>query len=182
MSVAKPDLRVVRAVVPLALALAACDASPGAQPSPAAAPAAPTAAGKAAPAAAPRGEATEPELADELFAESSQNRDPFRSSLADVVNPPPTNVDVLVQMAEYSLEELKLIGTVSGGAAPRAMFEDPQGAGVIVQRGDHISRSAARVTRILPSKVIVEIRKQRQGQKPEVSVREIELAPETAIQ
>lgn len=122
-------------------------------------------------------------LADELFVESLQNRDPFHSYLGEVARPTgevETDLNVLLQ--EYSLDDLQLMATIAGGTAPRAMFRDPAGMGVIVQRGDHISRAQALVTRILAGKVIVELRRAIGGQKTEITTREIDLNLEGMVQ
>ncbi len=57
---------------------------------------------------------------------------------------------------KYSLEELALIAVVSGDESPRAMFRDPLGLGQTVKQGDFISKSGARVSKILSDRVIVE--------------------------
>ncbi len=59
--------------------------------------------------------------------------------------------------AKYSLDELILIAVISGDANPRAMFRDPTGLGQTVKRGDYLSKSAARVTKILSDRVVLEM-------------------------
>jgi Tfp pilus assembly protein PilP len=58
---------------------------------------------------------------------------------------------------KFALEELTLIGIVSGDANPRAMFRDPSGLGQTLKRGDYISKAAARVSKILSDRVILEL-------------------------
>jgi Tfp pilus assembly protein PilP len=59
--------------------------------------------------------------------------------------------------AKFSLEELTLIAVITGDANPRAMFRDPTGLGQTVKRGDYLSRSAARITKILSDRVVLEM-------------------------
>jgi len=98
-------------------------------------------------------------LRDEDFAENEErNRDPFRSYLrlfTDKQGPKTPKVPAIFD--KFALEELTLIGIVSGDAVPRAMFRDPGGLGQTIKRGDYISKSAARVTKILSDRVILEL-------------------------
>jgi Tfp pilus assembly protein PilP len=99
-------------------------------------------------------------LREEDFAESDDNnRDPFRSYIDTWIERSPkinTNV-VSAIFGKYSLEELTLIAVISGDANPRAMFRDPVGLGQTVKRGDYLSKSAARITKILSDRVILEL-------------------------
>ncbi|MEK6606395.1 MAG: hypothetical protein AABZ30_01930 [Myxococcota bacterium] len=135
------------------------------------------------PVAAAQAEAADDTLGDELFVESPQSRDPFKSFIEDVVAPVTIDDQSEVLMEDFSLDELVLIATISGGTAPRAMFRDPHSTGVIVQRGDYVSSAKAKVTRILSSKVIVELKEEKgnvQGQN--VVAREIYLHPEAPLE
>jgi Tfp pilus assembly protein PilP len=99
-------------------------------------------------------------LREEDFAENDDsNRDPFRSYLDTWIErgPKVTMTTVSAVCAKYSLEELTLIAVVSGDANPRAMFRDPTGLGQTVKRGDYISKSAARITKILSDRVVLEM-------------------------
>jgi Tfp pilus assembly protein PilP len=99
-------------------------------------------------------------LREEDFAENDEtNRDPFRSYLDTWIErgPKVTMSTVSAVCAKYSLEELTLIAVVSGDANPRAMFRDPTGLGTSVKRGDYLSKSAARVTKILSDRVVLEM-------------------------
>lgn len=128
-----------------------------ASPSPAAAEAdAPTdpAAAAAARAAALRKKV----LRDEDFVENEEvNRDPFHSYLrlfVEKVTIKSRKVPAIFD--KYGLDELSLIAIVSGDADPRAMFRDASGLGQTVKKGDYISKTAARITKILSDRVIVE--------------------------
>jgi Tfp pilus assembly protein PilP len=156
----------------LAHALAAEPPKPGAKPAAASAgapaPAKPTPAMPAPAAAATPAEALAQRLAvlrrkvlrEEDFAENDDsNRDPFRSYLDTWIERGPrvTMATVSAVCAKYSLEELTLIAVISGDANPRGMFRDPTGLGQTVKRGDYISKSAARVTKILSDRVVLEM-------------------------
>jgi type IV pilus assembly protein PilP len=82
-----------------------------------------------------------PEYTENDFVESDRNRDPFRSFL---VQNQPVNRQLLnqrkVELAQYSIDELKLIAIVQGSDKPRAMFVDPTGKGTVVYKGTFICR------------------------------------------
>ena len=99
-------------------------------------------------------------LREEDFAENDDsNRDPFRSYLDTWIERGPriTTSVVSAVFAKYSLEELTLIAVITGDANPRAMFRDPTGMGQSVKRGDYLSKSAARITKILSDRVVLEL-------------------------
>lgn len=83
-----------------------------------------------------------PEYTENDFVESERNRDPFRSFFAQTQ---PAAKQALNQrkiaIAEYSLDELKLVAIVLGSDRPRAMFVDPSGKGTVVYKGTFICRS-----------------------------------------
>ena len=80
---------------------------------------------------------------DEDFAESDTNRDPFRSfeSMFVVDAPELDRGGRDVTMADTGIDEMRLIGVVTGFANPRAMIIDRDGIGHAVRRGDYIGRS-----------------------------------------
>jgi type IV pilus assembly protein PilP len=82
-----------------------------------------------------------PEYTENDFVESDRNRDPFRSF---IVQNQPVNRQALnqrkVELAQYSLDELKLVAIVQGADQPRAMFVDPSGKGTVVYKGTFICR------------------------------------------
>jgi type IV pilus assembly protein PilP len=82
-----------------------------------------------------------PEYTENDFVESDRNRDPFRSFL---VEQQPANKEALnqrkVELAQYSIDELKLIAIVQGSDQSRAMFLDPSGKGTVVYRGTFVCR------------------------------------------
>lgn len=82
-----------------------------------------------------------PEYTENDFVESDHNRDPFRSFL---VQNQPVNRQALnqrkVELAQYSIDELKLVAIVSGAEPSSAMFVDPSGKGTVVYRGTFVCR------------------------------------------
>lgn len=75
------------------------------------------------------------------FAESDANRDPFRSFAADLLARTRTSVTIQrkVLVDRYSLEELKLVGLVTG-APSRALLIDPTGLGWGAKVGDFVGK------------------------------------------
>lgn len=82
-----------------------------------------------------------PEYTENDFVESDRNRDPFRSFLVQnqTVNKQSLN-QRKVELAQYSIDELKLVAIVQGADQPRAMFVDPSGKGTVVYRGTFVCR------------------------------------------
>lgn len=82
------------------------------------------------------------EFAENDFAESDRNRDPFRTYVLTIG--PETKKIAHVQrdviLPQYSLDELKLVAIVNGGEYPRAMMVDPGGKGWVIKRGDWVGR------------------------------------------
>ena|GEM_PF-1892232 len=117
-------------------------------------------------------------LTDQDFVEGVANRDPFRSFLGEFAKPvrEVTRTQRKVKLQRYGLDEIKLIGIVTGGVRPRAMFRNPKGVGVVVVRGEYISKSEGRVKDIRGDKVIIEITGSSEEQL-KVADRTIELHP-----
>ena len=81
-----------------------------------------------------------PEYVENDFVESDRNRDPFRSFLVQHPTAPEPQNQRKVELAQYSIDELKLIAIVQGSDQPRAMFTDPSGKGTVVYKGTYICR------------------------------------------
>ena len=154
------------------LLLAGVSLAPWAENARAAAPAAPAKPAPAPPAPAPAPGAAEAlqqrltilrrkVLRDEDFNETDDaNRDPFRSFLGIFSdrNPRVTSQQIVPSIfGKFALEELTLIAVITGDANTRAMFRDPSGLGQVIKRGDYLSKSAARVTKILSDRVVLEL-------------------------
>jgi type IV pilus assembly protein PilP len=83
-----------------------------------------------------------PEYTENDFVESDRNRDPFRSFL--VQNQTATKQALnqrKIELAQYSIDELKLVAIQTGGDQARAMFVDPSGKGTVVYKGSFVCRS-----------------------------------------
>lgn len=83
-----------------------------------------------------------PEYTENDFVESDRNRDPFRSFLVQnqQVNAQALKNQRKVELAQYSIDELKLVAIVQGADQPRAMFVDPSGKGTVVYKGTFVCR------------------------------------------
>ena len=79
---------------------------------------------------------------DSDFVETDDSRDPFRSfaSALEDQTLPQARVQRQVMIDSYSLDELKLVGIVTGSTEARAMLVDPTGMGWIVKRGQYIGK------------------------------------------
>jgi len=163
-------------------------APPPKAPPPSAAPAAAPASPAAAAVAAARpplnpnkdallAEVRKRQLGNEDFQEGEANRDPFRSFLSTfAVQPTVVGKQHKIIMEKFTLDELKLVGIVSGdGVSPRAMFVDPGGLGVSVVRGDHVSKADALITRIAPDRVFFQMEEDMGGGKTKSIERVVEL-------
>ncbi len=82
-----------------------------------------------------------PEYTENDFVESDRNRDPFRSF---IIQNQQVSKQALnqrkVELAQYSIDELKLVAIVQGADQPRAMFVDPSGKGTVVYKGTFVCR------------------------------------------
>lgn len=123
-------------------------------------------------------------LRDEDFNETDDsNRDPFRSFTGIFTD---RGARVSVQQVvpaifgKFALEELTLIAVITGDANPRAMFRDPSGLGQVIKRGDYLSKSAARVTKILSDRVVLELAEVASGGETRALEKAILVDPEGA--
>ncbi|MCS6898765.1 MAG: hypothetical protein RMJ98_03470 [Myxococcales bacterium] len=86
---------------------------------------------------------TAPILSEADFTRSDSNRDPFASyvELLKPVKEDAARVRTQALADRFSLNELKLVGIITGNTAPRAMFIDPEGKGWIVGLGQLLGRA-----------------------------------------
>lgn len=77
------------------------------------------------------------------FSESEKSRDPFRNFAGMFVEEARSKVKSQreVLLDQYSVEDLKLVGIVTGIDVPKAMVVDPTGKGHVVQRGQFLGRA-----------------------------------------
>lgn len=80
---------------------------------------------------------------EEDFVETELSRDPFRSFIRMFAeeNKSAAKTQREVLLDRYSIDELKLVGIVTGTAEHRAMLVDPTGTGWIVHRGQFIGKA-----------------------------------------
>jgi Tfp pilus assembly protein PilP len=123
-------------------------------------------------------------LRDEDFNETDDaNRDPFRSFTGIFTDRGPrASLQQVVPaiFGKFALEELTLIAVITGDANPRAMFRDPSGLGQVIKRGDYVSKSAARVTKILSDRVVLELAEAASGGETRALEKAILVNPEGA--
>lgn len=84
-----------------------------------------------------------PQYRDEDFVEANENRDPFHNYAALFQAQAPASSEVTrdVIMSDTGVEEMRVIGIVTGMADPRAMIVDRAGVGHTVRRGDWLGRN-----------------------------------------
>jgi len=78
---------------------------------------------------------------DTDFAESEQNRDPFRSFLTDPRAKGAMVAQRTVLMPNTPIDGMRLIAIITGIDQPRAMIVDEQGVGYVTTRGDFVGRA-----------------------------------------
>jgi len=83
------------------------------------------------------------ELQEVEFSESERSRDPFRAYTTSFVEEArsKTKSQREVVMEDFSIDDMHLIGIVTGGVEPRVMLVDPRGYGHVVHRGQFIGRA-----------------------------------------
>lgn len=83
------------------------------------------------------------ELREVEFSESERSRDPFRAYGSSFVEEArsQTKSQREVVMEDFSIDEMHLVGIVTGGVEPRALLVDPRGFGHVVHRGQFIGRA-----------------------------------------
>jgi len=101
----------------------------------------PAAAGKGAPGAS-AGPAARVEISEAEFTETERSRDPFRTFtrrfLEEARGRARSQREVV--LAQYGVDELKLIGIVTRIQPAKAMLVDPTGKGHVIQRGQFVGR------------------------------------------
>jgi type IV pilus assembly protein PilP len=79
-------------------------------------------------------------------------RDPFRSFIAgqredEIRSPTP--------LQRYEIDQYDLVGIVWGGAMPRAMVQDPEQTGHVIELGTYIGKNWGKVTQITSKEVVI---------------------------
>ncbi len=118
------------------------------------------AASKAAADAAPNAKAKERDPLDEAIAAAEEysynpigKRDPFRSFLSfgarDERDTPRT------PLQKFEIDQYRLVGIIWGVDRPRALVEDPERVGHVMEIGTYIGRNWGKVTQITSGEVVV---------------------------
>jgi len=80
-------------------------------------------------------------------------RDPFRSFLSLGTR---TDTDhPRTPLQRYEIDQYTLVGIVWGVERPRALVEDPDGVGHVMEIGTYIGKNWGKVTQISPTEVVV---------------------------
>ncbi len=82
-------------------------------------------------------------------------RDPFRSLIEEVRAPSVENTVCTEPLCQWDLDQLTLVGVVTGEANPLAMVEDPGGRGYLLRRSSRVGKQGGKVTQILRDTVTV---------------------------
>jgi len=82
-------------------------------------------------------------------------RDPFRSLVDEQRLPTQTQTTCKDPLCQWDLDQLVLVGVVTGDANPLAMVEDPMGRGYVIHRNTRMGKQGGKVTQILRDAVTV---------------------------
>ena len=80
-------------------------------------------------------------------------RDPFRSFLN--LGPGPEGPSLALPTQKFEIDQYKLVGLVWGIDRPRALVQDPDGMGHVLEIGTYIGKNWGKVTQITSGEVIV---------------------------
>ena len=81
-------------------------------------------------------------------------RDPFKSYFDSFKEKQKKNRQ-LGPLEKFDLDQLKLVGIISGISSPRALIEDPKGKGYIVRQGTRIGKNRGKIKQIKNNQVTV---------------------------
>ncbi len=84
-------------------------------------------------------------------------RDPFRPYFVDqaLEEEAKQTTRALTDLEKYEIEQLKLVGVVTGTSTPSAMVEDPTGEGHTIMIGTLMGRHGGRVSKIKRDEVVI---------------------------
>jgi type IV pilus assembly protein PilP len=86
-------------------------------------------------------------------------RDPFLSFVATRTPVAVSSVktpDIKTPLQRYSLDQLKVVGIISGGELRKALLEDDVGKGYVVSAGDAVGSEGGRIAAIQKDRIIIE--------------------------
>jgi type IV pilus assembly protein PilP len=86
-------------------------------------------------------------------------RDPFQPFIATQTPVMPSGEEMpITPLQKYDLSQLKLVAIMVGKGEGKAMVEDSEGKGYIVEKGVYVGRNFGKVKTILKDRVIIEER------------------------
>ena len=86
-------------------------------------------------------------------------RDPFQPFIATQTPVKPIGEEVpITPLQKYDLSQLKLVAILVGKGEGRAMVEDAEGKGYIIEKGVYVGRNFGKVKAVLKDRVIIEER------------------------
>jgi Tfp pilus assembly protein PilP len=86
-------------------------------------------------------------------------RDPFKSFVATrapVEAPSEKSPRIKTPLQRYSLDQLKVVGIITGGNVREALLEDDVGKGYVVVVGDEVGSEGGKITAIQPDRIVIE--------------------------
>ena len=86
-------------------------------------------------------------------------RDPFKSFVTMRTGVPSRTAKaprVKTPLQRYSLDQLKVVGIITGGPVRRALLEDDVGKGYVVSMGDAVGSEGGKITSIQKDRIIIE--------------------------
>jgi Tfp pilus assembly protein PilP len=120
---------------------------------------------KARPKVAPRKDTQTPiptpakEVERDYVYDPAEKRDPFQPFIAMQTPVKPVDEDIpITPLQKYELSQLKLVAIMIGKGEGRAMIEDAQGKGYIVEKGVYVGSNFGKVKAVLKDRVIIEER------------------------
>jgi len=89
----------------------------------------------------------------------TDKRDPFQPFIAAQTPVKPIGEAVpITPLQKYDLSQLKLVAILVGKGEGRAMVEDSEGKGYIIEKGVYVGRNFGKVKAVLKDRVIIEER------------------------
>jgi Tfp pilus assembly protein PilP len=89
----------------------------------------------------------------------TDKRDPFQPFIATQTPVMPAGEEVpITPLQKYDLSQLKLVAIMVGKGDGKAMVEDAEGKGYIVEKGIYVGRNFGKVKAVLKDRVVIEER------------------------
>ena len=99
------------------------------------------------------------EVEQDYVYDPTGKRDPFQPFIATQTPVKPTGEEVpITPLQKYDLSQLKLVAILVGKGEGRAMVEDSEGKGYIIEKGVYVGRNFGKVKTVLKDRVIIEER------------------------